>query len=258
MNSNNHLIIDCSVHEPLNENIAKLNEYLQKNKLPALEITSEKQGSDHQPTFICQTKWEDRIYKASASTKKEAEKKLRSYLWALSFSKESISKHKVTSPLPEKSLPNNKITSLYNGDIPKMKIADYENFKVSLRQSDPNPKLQNPTLFIDLSTIDQGSFLNKEAEEYCFHNFSRTVIFGSENKLEWGNSVVILTKETNQTMLSEYINRIIYFLLDQNGEQQIILLALRQFPSLISSAAKTGQKVSVFPDFQHLKLRNQN
>jgi len=247
------LIIDCSVHEISNENIGKLNEYLQKNKLSNLEITYEKQGTDHQPTFICQTKLEDRIYKASASTKKDAEKKLRSYLWNFYFSKDSLSKPKpIPSSMPEKGLTQNDSSEIHSNNV---RMVDYENFKNFLRGCIKNPENQKPVLFIDLSTIDQGSLKNIEVEQFCFNNFTKTVIFASDTLLEWKNSIVLLIKETNQTMIQEYINRVIYFLLDQNEESKIMILAMRQFPALISSAMKTGQTVLVFPDFHNLKSK---
>ena len=68
-------LIDCTDHIPSNDNLGRLNEYYQKTRKEPIEVAYSKTGPDHIPLFVCEANYESFIYRATAPTKKEAEKK---------------------------------------------------------------------------------------------------------------------------------------------------------------------------------------
>jgi len=238
-------VIECSVHKASTENVTKLNEHFQKQKLPNLEMEFGKSGPDHQPVFICETKFNNRVYKANATTKKEAEKKVRSYIWASCLGNEPIQKE---IPLKVVEKQSQKISF-------KVQVAEYENFRRSLKNYiiDGSPDDQRPILLIDLTTLDFSCFDNEEVFEMCQGRFSKIIVLTSSKKvLEWKDSFVIIIKEEIQQLVQEYIARIMYFTLDYCDDKRIIMLAMRQYPLLITAATRAGQSIMIFPSLENI------
>jgi len=240
------IVLECSVHKASTENVTKLNEHFQKQKLPSLEMEFAKSGPDHQPLFICETKFENRVYQASATTKKEAEKKVRSYIWASCIASEPVPKD-IVAPVKVSEKQAEKLSF-------KVQVADYENFRRSLknyildRASDDHKSI----LIIDLTTLDYSIFENDEIFVACKSQFSKTIILTSKKVLEWRDSFVIIIKEDINQLVQEYIARIIYFTLDHCEEKQLTMLAMRQYPLLIKAARQAGQEIRIFPSLEHI------
>jgi len=244
------IVIECSVHKASTENVTKLNEHFQKQKLPTLEMQFAKSGPDHQPVFICETKFENRVYQASAQTKKEAEKKVRSYIWASCIGNDQVQKDK------EKEIwaPAKVLEKQAQKPSFKVQVADYETFRRGLKNYilEEASNDQRPILMIDLTTLDYSCFENDEIFEACKSQFSKIIILTSKKVLEWKDSFVIIIKEDINQLVQEYITRIIYFTLDYCEDKQLTLLAMRQYSLLITAASRAGQRIMILPSLEHI------
>jgi len=230
--------IDCSGHSASNDNLAKLNEYFQKKQLPALQIESSKSGPDHQPTFTCWTNFEKKTYTATSQTKKEAEKKVKSYIYEYCIN--------IPTVRPSGGVVYNPTPVVKRSST--VQVAEYENFKKILSNVDLERDTSLPVLVIDLLSIDIGTLRNKEIEKICQEAFSRIIVYSYHEILEWENTIVLTNKETDAPLIHESINRILYFLLDHNQEKEIYVLTKNKYPLASQLAKKTGQNILSLKD----------
>jgi len=247
--------IDCSDHVPSNDNLARLNEYYQKNRKEPIEVTYSKTGPDHIPLFVCEATYESLTYKATAQTKKEAEKKVKSFIYENCITKpppQRVQPKTPTQPQAQVQVQIQKPTPIYVSRVESDTIVgDYENFRELLRK-DPaeNIKTFKPILIIDLASIDIDAISSPETEELCKKKFSRVIMYTNKSYFEWKNAVVLTTIEDDTGTNHESINRITYFLLDNNFEKDICILTLNKYPLLTNVASKTNQKVTATRDLQ--------
>jgi len=230
--------IDCSGHTASNDNLARLNEYFQKKQLPALVIESSKTGPDHQPTFTCYTKFEKKIYTATSLTKKEAEKKIKSYIY----------EHCINAPIVRPVLKNAYLPPPIKKYSSAVQVAEYENFRKVLANMNVDRENDKPVLVIDLLNIDIEKVKTKEFEHACQEGFSKMIVYTYHELLEWENTIVLINKESDEALIHESINRIIYYLLDHNLEKEIVVLTTNKYPLAALIANKTGQKLICMKD----------
>jgi len=250
--------IDCSDHVPSNDNLGRLNEYYQKNRQEPIEVVHTKTGPDHIPLFVCDANYQGKTFRASAQTKKEAEKKVKSYIYENLINPTPTRKFQAPAPqttqthqtqikvLPQKQIPVSIIPQEAEEDTI---TGAYEHFRELLKRSAGSTK---PILIIDLVSIDIGTLLEAEIQDYCKKKFSRVVMYSNQSYLEWKNTIVLTTMEQDTGTNHESINRITYFLLDNNYEKEICILTRNKYPLLTTVASKTNQKVTVI---NHLDLK---
>ncbi len=246
--------IDCSDHAASNDNLGRLNEYYQKTRQEPIEVIHTKTGPDHIPLFVCEANYQSKTFRATAQTKKDAEKKVKSYIYENLINPTPPRKFQATSTpqtqvkiLPQKPIP----VSIVHQEVEEDTIAGaYEDFRELLKKKSGTTK---PILIIDLASIDINTILEAEIQEYCKKKFSRVVMYSNQSYVEWKNTIVLTTQETDTGTNHESINRITYFLLDNNYEKEICILTKNKYPLLTTVANKTNQKVTVI---NHLDLKS--
>mmetsp|Transcript_19575 Transcript_19575/g.16732 ORF Transcript_19575/g.16732 Transcript_19575/m.16732 type:complete len:95 (-) Transcript_19575:930-1214(-) len=81
MQSEFSMAIDCTAMKPSDGYAAELNNYFQIKGMEQIKFNYSKEGPDHCPQHWAFTTYRKRNYKAKGQTRKEAEKKVRSYIW---------------------------------------------------------------------------------------------------------------------------------------------------------------------------------
>jgi len=230
---------DCTSVIPNNEHLILLNNFFQVNGLSQLNFEFTSCGPVHQPLFTATSRFMEYGFFASATSKKECEKKIKSLLW-----------YKISQGEIKISPQSNQ--NLDSDEEALAKIIPFKNFASVLDTVDRNRSV----LIIDLENLGEKNIQDPKFMQIC-RDFKLTVICVFARLMPVMPEFILIKRDDlHRDSADEGIRRIIFYLVDCLKISNVALITKDHFgQNLKDILDETGHNFSLFMNMTEFKIK---
>ncbi len=204
---------DCTDVVPNLDSISQLNRHFQKNSLPEVKFEHQQLGRAHNPMFKATTLFDGLSLIAKGTTKKDCEKKIKTYLWVL------ISQGILFQE--EKQMKKTK------SETKKFKHCAFSDFKTELSNVS---NINRPMLIVDTENLGKKFITNQRFKEICtMYNIGLICVTSRIVPENEGEIIVFKRESMHKDSADEGIRRIAYYLIDHLSCPRVGLITMDHF-----------------------------